>query len=52
MAVHFEDRKFTLSGVPIPMKEYSKVKVKSAYGENSKSFKIGEQVTFAPDTFS
>jgi hypothetical protein len=34
------------------MKKYSTVKVKSAYGENSKSFKIGEQVILAPDTVS
>jgi hypothetical protein len=52
MVVDFENKKFILSGVPISMKEYSKVKVKSAYGENSKSFQIGEHVTLAPDAVS
>lgn len=48
MAVDFQNKKFTYSGTPIHMKEFSKVKVKSAYGENAKSFKIGEEIMLAP----
>ncbi|MCP4523520.1 MAG: hypothetical protein GY828_04850, partial [Candidatus Gracilibacteria bacterium] len=40
MSVDFSNKTFSASGIPMQMKEYSKVKVKSAYGENSKSFKI------------
>jgi len=52
LAVDFSNKTFSVAGTPMQMKKYSTVKVKSAYGENSKSFKIGEQVILAPDTVS
>lgn len=52
MNVDFSKKTFSSSGILKKMKEYSKVKVKSAYWENAKSFKIWEEVTLAPDTSS
>jgi hypothetical protein len=48
MGVNFDNKTFSRSWTDMKMKEYSKVKVTSAYWENSKSFKIGEDVMLAP----
>lgn len=48
LSVDFDWKKFYSQGVETKMKEYSKVSVKSAYWENSKSYKIWESVLLAP----
>lgn len=52
LSVDFSKKTFSLWGVLMQMKGYSEVKVQSAYWENSKSFKIWEEVILAPDNVS
>ena len=52
LSVDFSKKTFSLWGIPMQMKGYSEVKVKSAYWENSKSFKIWEEIILAPDNVS